>query len=50
LDLYFADYASASQAVTTPEANALFTATFEQVTGGVVVAFAEVLDDAEPGG
>lgn len=50
LDLYFADYPSASQAVTTPEANALFTATFEQATGGVVVAFAEVLDDAEPGG
>ncbi len=46
LDLYFADYAAASDAVTTAEAGALVAATLEHATGGVAIAFAEVLDDA----
>ncbi|MFZ0382714.1 MAG: EthD family reductase [Solirubrobacteraceae bacterium] len=45
LDLYFANYAAASDAVTTTEAGALVTATLEHATGGVAIAFAEVLDD-----
>ena len=45
LDLYFADYAAASCAVTTPEAAALVGATIEHATGGVVIAFAEILED-----
>jgi uncharacterized protein (TIGR02118 family) len=44
LDLYFADYAAASAA--TAEAGPLVGATLEHATGGVVIAFAEVLDDA----
>jgi uncharacterized protein (TIGR02118 family) len=44
LDLYFADYAAASDAAA--EASALVGATLEHATGGVVIAFAEVLDDA----
>jgi uncharacterized protein (TIGR02118 family) len=44
LDLYFADYAAASDAAS--EAGALVGATLEYATGGVVIAFAEVLDDA----
>jgi len=44
LDLYFADYAAASAAAA--EAGALVGATLEHATGGVVIAFAEVLDDA----
>ena len=44
LDLYFADYAAASNAVAA--AGALVGATLEHATGGVVIAFAEVLDDA----
>jgi len=44
LDLYFADYAAASDAAA--EAGALVGATLEHATGGVVIAFAEVLDDA----
>jgi uncharacterized protein (TIGR02118 family) len=43
LDLYFADYASASAAAA--EAGPLVAATLEHATGGVVIAFAEVLDD-----
>ena len=43
-DLYFADYAAASAAAA--EAGALVGATLEHATGGVVIAFAEVLDDA----
>jgi uncharacterized protein (TIGR02118 family) len=44
LDLYFADYAAASDAAA--EAGALVGATLEHATGGVVIAFAQVLDDA----
>lgn len=44
LDLYFADYAAASAAAA--EAGPLVTATVEHATGGVVIAFAEVLEDA----
>jgi uncharacterized protein (TIGR02118 family) len=44
LDLYFADYSMASDAAA--EAGALVGATLEHATGGVVIAFAEVLDDA----
>ena len=44
LDLYFADYAAASAAAA--EAGALVGATLQHATGGVVIAFAEVLDDA----
>lgn len=46
LDLYFADYSAASDAVTTAEAGALVAATLEHATGGVAIAFAEVLYDA----
>jgi uncharacterized protein (TIGR02118 family) len=44
LDLYFTDYAAASAAAA--EAGALVGATLEHATGGVVIAFAEVLEDA----
>lgn len=44
LDLYFADYAAASAAAA--EAGALVAATLEHATGGVAIAFAEILDDA----
>jgi uncharacterized protein (TIGR02118 family) len=44
LDLYFADYAAASGAAA--EAGALVGATLDHATGGVVIAFAEVLEDA----
>ena len=44
LDLYFADYAAASAAAA--EAGSLVGATLEHATGGVVIAFAEVLEDA----
>jgi hypothetical protein len=43
LDLYFGDYAAASAAAA--EAGALVGATLEHATGGVVIAFAEVLDE-----
>jgi len=46
LDLYFTDYAAASDAVRAGEAGALVAATLEHATGGVAIAFAEVLDDA----
>jgi uncharacterized protein (TIGR02118 family) len=46
LDLYFADYAAASAAATSAEAASLVGTTLEHATGGVVIAFAEVLDDA----
>jgi uncharacterized protein (TIGR02118 family) len=46
LDLYFADYAAASAAAGSPEAGAFVGATLEHATGGVVIAFAEVLEDA----
>jgi uncharacterized protein (TIGR02118 family) len=44
LDLYFADYAAAGAAA--EEAGPLVAATQECATGGVVIAFAEVLEDA----
>jgi uncharacterized protein (TIGR02118 family) len=44
LDLYFADYAAASNAAA--QAGALVGATLEHATGGVVIAFAEVVEDA----
>ncbi|WP_223199164.1 EthD family reductase [Solihabitans fulvus] len=43
LDLYFADYAAASAAAA--EAGPLVGATIEHATGGVAIAFAEVLED-----
>lgn len=43
LDLYFADYASASAA--TAEAGPLVGATIEHATGGVLILFAEVQED-----
>jgi uncharacterized protein (TIGR02118 family) len=45
LDLYFADYDAASAAASSPEAAALVGATIENATGGVVIAFAEILED-----
>jgi uncharacterized protein (TIGR02118 family) len=45
LDLYFTDYASASAAAA--EAGPLVGTTLEHATGGVVIAFAEILEDAE---
>src|SRR5262245_66288545 len=44
LDLYFTDYASASTAAA--EAGPLVGATLQHATGGVVIAFADVLEDA----
>jgi uncharacterized protein (TIGR02118 family) len=44
LDLYFADYAAASNAAA--EAGALVGATLEHATGGVMIAFAEVVEEA----
>ena len=44
LDLYFVDYAAASAAAA--EAGPLVGATIEHATGGVVIAFAQVLEDA----
>lgn len=44
LDLYFADYDAASAAAA--QAGPLVAATKEQATGGVVIAFAEVLETA----
>lgn len=42
LSLYFADYAAASEAVTTAEAGALFPSIFQLATGGVRIVFADV--------
>jgi uncharacterized protein (TIGR02118 family) len=44
LDLYFTDYAAASAAAA--EAGPLVAATLEHATGGVAIAFAEVLEEA----
>jgi uncharacterized protein (TIGR02118 family) len=44
LDLYFADYAAASAAAV--QAGPLVAATKKHATGGVVIAFAEVLEEA----
>jgi hypothetical protein len=46
LDLYFADYGAARDAVATTDAGTLVAATLKHATGGVLIAFAEVLDDA----
>lgn len=42
LDLYFPDYRTASDAVTTPEAGAFFPVALQAATGGVRIVFAEV--------
>ncbi len=42
LDLYFADYDSASAAVATPEAAALFPSIFGLATGGVRILFSDI--------
>jgi uncharacterized protein (TIGR02118 family) len=42
IDLYFADYDTASAAVATPEAGALFPTIFGIASGGVRIVFAEV--------
>lgn len=42
IDLYFPDYASASAAVTTPEAGAFFEAMARLSTGGVRVLFSDI--------
>jgi uncharacterized protein (TIGR02118 family) len=42
IDLYFPDYETASAAVTTAEAGALFPRIFEPASGGVRVVFADV--------
>lgn len=44
LDLYFTDYAAASAAAA--EAGPLVGATLEHATGGVSIAFAQILQDA----
>lgn len=44
LDLYFGDYAAASAAAA--QAGPLVAATVEHATGGIVIAFAEVLEEA----
>ncbi|GAA2036391.1 EthD family reductase [Catenulispora yoronensis] len=44
LDLYFTDYAAASAAAA--KAGPLVASTVKHATGGVVIAFAEVLEDA----
>jgi uncharacterized protein (TIGR02118 family) len=44
LDLYFDDYAAASAAAA--QAGPLVAATVEHATAGVVIAFAEILEDA----
>lgn len=43
LDLYFTDYPAASAAAA--EAGPLVGATLEHATGGVIIAFAEILED-----
>ncbi|MCX4098573.1 hypothetical protein [Nocardia sp. alder85J] len=45
LDLHFTDYAAASAAAA--EAGPLVAATREHATGGVLIAFAEILEDAQ---
>jgi uncharacterized protein (TIGR02118 family) len=46
LDLSFEDYAAAAATAAAAEAGLLVAATLENATGGVVIAFAEVLEDA----
>jgi uncharacterized protein (TIGR02118 family) len=47
IDLYFADYDAASQAVTTDAAGAFFPSVFALATGGVRIAFADVESDSK---
>ena len=42
VDLYYADYPTASEAVTTPEAGAFFAAMAQLSTGGVRVLFSDI--------
>lgn len=42
IDLYFPDYDTASAAVTTPEAGALFPSILGLATGGVRIVFADI--------
>jgi len=42
IDLYYSDYAAASEAVTTPEAGAFFEAMARLSTGGVRVLFSDI--------
>lgn len=42
LDMYFADYDSASKAVTTEQAGALVGKVLEHATGGVRIVFADI--------
>ena len=42
LDLYFSDYAAASQAVESKEASALFEAAFGVATGGLTILFSDI--------
>ena len=42
IDLYYPDYAAASEAVTTPEAGAFFEAMARLSTGGVRVLFSDI--------
>ena len=42
VDMYFADYATASAAVATAEAGALFPSIFGLATGGVRISFSDV--------
>jgi uncharacterized protein (TIGR02118 family) len=42
IDMYFPDYDTASQAVTTPEAGAFFQAMGQLSTGGVRVTFSDI--------
>ena len=44
IDLYYSDYAAASEAVTTPEAGAFFEAMARLSTGGVRVLFSDIED------
>lgn len=44
LDLYFAGYDAASEAVTTPEAGAFVGKVMEAATGGVRIVFADIED------
>jgi uncharacterized protein (TIGR02118 family) len=48
VDMHFADYAAASQAVTTEEAAAFFPAVLELATGGVRIVFADIEESADP--
>ena len=45
IDMYFADYAAASAAVSTPEVGAFVESVFGLATGGVRIAFAEIRDE-----